>query len=371
MMLVAVVALALVVMTWVGYPLVAALVASGRPPLSFGAPPHASDRAVTVVLATRESPRVVVDRVHDLLASTQPRHLLDVVVAVDAASPYALADYGAVLPADVRVVAGDAPGGKATTLNAGVRAARTEILVFADSAQRFAPAAIPELAHFLSNCDLGAVSGAYQTQDATGSPLLRGFWWLETRIRRAEARIHSLVAVTGAIYAIRKSLWRPLPPDLICDDLYVPLHVAAGGYRVGFCETAIASDVRTFDRRQEFSRKVRTLTGMLQVCGWCPWVLSPVANPLWLQFVFHKLLRLATPYLLLVGLSAGGWVLAQRGLGAELAIALSLLGIAVFAGPGAWAISLQAAPIVATFNAIRGRWSVWSMPAGQERPIPH
>ncbi len=369
MTILAVTALALVALTWVGYPLLATLVASGRPAPRYGAP-HPADRAVTVVLATRETPRLVADRVQDLLASAQPRHLLDVVVAVDVTSPYALADYGAILPDGVQLVAGDAPGGKSATLNAGVRAAATEILVFADSGQRFAPAAIPELVHCLSDSDFGAVSGAYQSQDATGSPVLRAFWWLETRIRRAEARIHSLVGVTRAIYALRKSLWSPLPPELICDDLYVPLHVAARGYRVGFCETAIASDVRAFDRRQEFSRKVRTLTGMLQVCRWCPWVLSPVANPLWMQFVFHKLLRLATPYLLLVGLGAGGWALAQRGFGTEVAVVLSLLGIAVFAGPGAWAISLHAAPIVATFNAIRGRWSVWGLPAGQERSTP-
>jgi cellulose synthase/poly-beta-1,6-N-acetylglucosamine synthase-like glycosyltransferase len=362
-------ALALVALTWAGYPLIATLIASRRPPPTRGTAPHPAPRAVTVVLATRDLPAVVVERVRDLRGGHQPEQLLDIVVAVDVASPYAAADYGAVLPAAVRVVPGDEPGGKAATLNAGVRAAQTEILVFADSGQRFAPAAIPELVHFLSNCDFGAVSGAYETRHDSASPVLRAFWWLETRIRRAEARIHSLVAVTGAIYAMHKSLWRPLPAALICDDLYVPLHVAARGFRVGYCETAIAWDARAFDRRQEFSRKVRTLTGMLQVCRWCPWVLSPRANPLWLQFVFHKLLRLATPYLILVGLGAASWALAARGFWPELAVALSLAGVAALAGPGAWALSLQAAPIVATFNAIRGRWSVWSVP-NQERAIP-
>ena len=379
----AIAALALVALTWVGYPLIAALVSRRRPPPRDRTATRPVARAVSVVLATRDTPAAVAARVSDLLTTTHPRELLEIVVAVDATVASGLADYAALLPNTVRVVPGDPPGGKAVTLNAGVRAATSGLVIFADSGQSFDPEAIPQLVTFLANGTFGAVSGAYRAAEAGQSPLLRAFWWLETRIRRAEAHLDSLVAVTGAIYAIRRSLWRPLPPGLICDDLYVPLHVAASGYRVGFCEAALASDPRTFDRRQEFSRKVRTLTGMLQMCRWCPWILSPVQNPVWIQFVCHKLLRLATPYLLLVALAglarvgegagrsaalwpAGAWVLAAAALAAILRPAaarriLHQLG---------WALSLQAAPLVATLNAVRGRWDVWRPAAPPPTPLP-
>jgi hypothetical protein len=45
----------------------------------------------------------------------------------------------------VTVVAGDAAGGKAANLNAAVRQAHNELLVFADTAQRFQADAIPAL----------------------------------------------------------------------------------------------------------------------------------------------------------------------------------------------------------------------------------
>jgi len=363
-----VVALGLVGIAWVGYPVVATALSWLRPSGDPG--PGRVPRPVTVVLATREAPSVVAARVNDVYATVFPRELLEVVVAVDAAVSRHLADYRDVLPDTVRVVAGDPPGGKAVTLNAGVRTATSEIVIFADSGQRFDPGAIPLLASFLANEAFGAVSGAYRTRPAsTESPLLRAFWWLETRIRRAEARLHSLVAVTGAIYAIRRKLWRPLPPNLICDDLYVPLHVAAGGLRVGFCETAVASDARSFDRQQEFSRKVRTLTGLLQVCCWYPWVLSPTRNRLWGQFVCHKLLRLATPYLLAAALVGLAWTEAGRAaLWPVGAAGIAVLGVIAFVRPAAarrilhqaaWALWLQAAPIAATLNAVRGRWDVW------------
>ncbi len=369
MTLLTVMALALIAIAWVGYPLVATLLSWRRP--RTGSARHATRRSVSAVVATRDPPAVVAARVEDVLSAAYPRELLEVVVAVDATVCSDLLDYIALLPPTVRVVAGDPPGGKAVTLNAGVRAATSEIVVFADAAQRFDADAIPALVNFLADHEaFGAVSGAYRTRLVSEAWVLRVFWALETQIRRAEARLHSLVAVTGAIYAIRRHLWRPLPAGLICDDLYVPLQVAASGFRVGFCEAALASDPRTFDQRQEFSRKVRTLTGLLQVCRWYPWVLSPWRNSVWLQFVCHKLLRLATPYLTLAALVglAPIWVSRAADLWPVSVAVLVLWASAAITGPPAaqrvlkratWLIWLQAAPIVATLNAIRGRWDVW------------
>jgi cellulose synthase/poly-beta-1,6-N-acetylglucosamine synthase-like glycosyltransferase len=376
----AVVALGLVAIAWVGYPVVATLLSWLR--RRSGSSRDPTVRRVSVVVATRDAPAVVAARVDDLLSTAYPQDLLEIVVAVDVGGPYDHSDYVALLPRTVRLVVGDPPGGKAVTLNAGVRAATSTIVVFADSAQRFDPDAIPTLMGFLAtHAECGAVSGAYRTRPAAVAWPLRAFWALETQIRRAEARLGGLVAVTGAIYAIRRALWRPLPPGLICDDLYVPLHMAARGFRVGFCEAARASDPRTFDSGQEFSRKVRTLTGLLQVCRWCPWVLVPWRNPVWLQFVCHKLLRLATPYLLLVaciGL-APAWPSRAPDLWPAGA-ALALLAVAAIARPTATrrvlsratsVIWLQAAPIVATLNAIRGRWDVWqhAAPAGANASV--
>jgi hypothetical protein len=178
--------------------------------------------------------------------------------------------------------------------------------------------------------------------------------------------------VTGCNFALRRELWRPLPAGLLCDDLLIPLDVAMSGRRVAFCEKAMAMDPRRFSRQQEFTRKVRTLTGMLQVCAWRPAVLSPLRNPVWVQFVCHKLLRLATPYLLIIGTIAAsaaaasilGWnVLAD----ALVAVVLTSLILAILRPLAArrlvkhaiWSLSLLASPIFAGANAVRGRWDVW------------
>ncbi len=367
---VSLVALGILVVGWIGYPAVMAALArwrSGRHARATSWSP-----SVSVVIATRDDPSVVAARVENLEATAYPADRVEVVVAIDSRAERPIEAYANAVGSRARVVQGDPPGGKATTLNAGARAATGDIIVFADSHQVFAPDAIPALVHFLGDERFGAVTGALTMDLQSGEhTVLDWLWRYEVMIRRAEAAVHSIVAVTGAIYAIRRVLWRPLPAGLICDDLLIPLHVAMSGSRVGFAENALAHDPRRFTREQEFHRKVRTLTGMLQLCAWEPVVLVPWRNPIWGQFVCHKLLRIATPFLVIavflgllalaVGMFGRALWFALAGFAGAAALATVfwprwMRGMAQHAG---WVIRLQAAPLAAWANAVQGRWDVW------------
>jgi cellulose synthase/poly-beta-1,6-N-acetylglucosamine synthase-like glycosyltransferase len=363
---------------WGAYPLVLAALSRLRPPVQSVPAPLP---AVAVVIATREQPDAVARRIANVRGGTYPDALLDVVVSLDRLAPAPAERYQAAIGAGARVVADAAAPGKAAALNAGLAAARGEIVVFTDTAQSFDAGTIGALARFLAERrEFGAVSGRLRLPDesARGS-LIGAFWRYELMLRRLESRVHSIVAVTGATYAMRRELWRPLPHALICDDLYVPLWIARRGRRVGHCGEATAFDARRFTADQELSRKTRTLTGMLQLCAWEPWILLPGVNRLWLQFVCHKLLRLATPFLLLIlgaalafHLAGRGWLLPIVGLGMAvgaggallLAVAAPTLGRAL-ARRALMALKLLATPFAAVGNALRGNWDVWQ-PARRE-----
>jgi hypothetical protein len=171
---------------------------------------------------------------------------------------------------------------------------------------------------------------------------------------------------------MRRENSRPLPQGVLCDDLYIPLELVLRGYRIGFLRDAQAIDERRFDSRKEYQRKVRTLTGVLQVCAWMPAVLVPIRNPIWLQFIFHKLLRLLTPYLVLAAALAllfSGLLQWEAGTGNS-ALLLPFL-LALGAGLIAWiasrrtralvamALAMQFAVVRATWNGLRGDWNVW------------
>ena len=370
MVLISVVALVILLIGWVGYPVIINLLARWRPPIGGG--PGSATPKVSVVVATRDDPIVVARRAQNILETEYRLDCLELIVAVDAGSSWPVEKYRKALQEDVVVVPGDDSGGKASALNAGVRAAGGEMVVFADSHQSFAPDTIPLLVQYLGDRRFGAVSGTLALDREHYGRTVLGLWWeFELFLRRSEAAIHSLVGVTGAVYCIRRSLWTPLPRDLICDDLFVPLNLAMHGQRVGHCEAAHAFDPRKLGRHEEFRRRVRTLTGILQLCAWYPSILVPWRNPVWAQFVCHKLLRVATPYLVLlvvVGLipwlarTPGTWLAT-----ASLVLLIVSLGLFIVAPSKArklgsqvlWAARLHGAPVKASFNALRGRWDVW------------
>lgn len=351
--------------TWILYPLVIGLLAAARRPDRPARWPELP--RVTAILAAREPAAVIESRVRNWLASDYAGPL-DVVVAHEPGHPWAV-------PADiaprVRVVAGDAPGGKCANLNAGVRAADGEVLVLGDAHQSFAPAAITALVSALGDPTLGAVSGQLEIPGDRAGIVLRAYWAYEKRLRRDEARLQSAIGVSGSIYAMRASLWEPLPPGLILDDVHLPMRLVLAGHRVGFEPTAVATETRTVNTSQEYRRKVRTLTGNLQLIAWMPAILLPVRNPVWLQFVLHKLARLVTPYALLAVIASLAWTAAPflwPLSGAELAVAVFLgAWLALSTDPvakrlrGALAqfAALQAATVMALANATRGRWNVW------------
>jgi cellulose synthase/poly-beta-1,6-N-acetylglucosamine synthase-like glycosyltransferase len=233
-------------------------------------------------------------------------------------------------------------GGKPRALNAGVAAARHEILVFADARQTFAPDALPSLVAPFADPDVGAVTGELVLdceQGASASSIGDGlglYWRYEKWLRRRESEIWSTLGATGAMYAMRRSLWRPLPADTLVDDLLGPLRVVLGRRRV-----VCAPDARAFDRassngRAESARKIRTIAGNYQVLWHEPWLLMPIVNPVWVQFVSHKLgARLLAPYAL-IALYASSVALAETEGGLYAVAAIGQTAFYALAIYGAW-----------------------------------
>ena len=327
-------------------------------------------RRASVIIATRDAPTDVAIRTANVLASDYPAEQLEIVVGCDAGGAWRPEQFHGE-DARIHVVRGDAPGGKAATLNAAVAAASGDVLVFTDTAQRFAPDTVALLVRALDDRTFGAVSGALHTGGEGRSGLADLYWRFEKWIRLQEARVHSTVGVTGAVYAMRRDCWRPLPAGVILDDVYGPMDLVLRGHRVGFLPDAVAYDDRRFAPAQEFRRKARTLTGVVQLCAWLPGVLVPGRNPVFLQFLFHKLLRLLTPYLIAVGgVAAAVWlasvlVSAPAAVGIVVLSAIAVAALVVVANRRLregvkMAVAMQAAVVRATVNGLRGEWDVWS-----------
>jgi cellulose synthase/poly-beta-1,6-N-acetylglucosamine synthase-like glycosyltransferase len=370
---------------YIGYPALLAAWAWMRPkppsiPNPLGRP------AVSIILAVRnEGPRLAA-RLDNLLELDYPADRRQIIVVSDGSTDGTLAvldRYRSVV--DVVAIAA---GGKAQALNAGVKRARHELLVFADARQRFSPDAVIELTAPFADPAIGAVSGelvfdgepagrrlsidrrshppqptgpqgvaaagtpspmtssvpclaidrrATERRRKTQSTIADGigvYWRFEKWMRQHESVVGSTLGTTGAIYAMRRALWKPLPADTILDDVVAPMRCVLAGYRVVFNPRARAFDRPAADAQAESRRKIRTLAGNYQLLCREPRLLLPWCNAVWFQYASHKLARLVVPYAL-IALMASNIALADR----SAVYAFALAGQCAFyllAGYGAW-----------------------------------
>ena len=223
--------------------------------------------------------------------------------------------------------------GKASGLNAGVALATGDIVVFADARQRFDVAAVEKLVGPMrADPAIGAVSGSLEIESSSSgaSVGMDLYWKLEKGIRNEEAKWDSVIGCTGAIYALRRELYQPIPEDTLIDDVIIPMHVLTTGARIAFVPDAKAYDPQTLATGHEKHRKVRTLAGNYQMLFRYPQWLLPTSNRCWWQLISHKYLRLAGPWLL-VAILVSSLLLAMVSLfysiAAGLQIACYLAGI--------------------------------------------
>lgn len=254
---------------------------------------------VTVVMAVHNGESMIRKKLETLLGLDYPAELVDIIVVSDGSTDRTEDIVREFAGQRVRLVV--APrGGKAAALNHGLAAATGEIIFFTDVRQPLEPACLRHLVANFADPTVGAVTGEMV--------LLRGddgeqadmdlYWRYEIWARKRHSEIDSLFNTTGCIYAMRRSLTAPLPPDTLTDDAVMPLRAFFQGYRVIFDPAAIAYDYPAV-AGTEFQRRFRTLAGLWQVHARFPELFTS-RNRMRFHFLSHKLTRLTLPWMLLL-----------------------------------------------------------------------
>ena len=308
---------ALIVYTIAGYPLLLGWMARRNPhPVEKR---QDVSRNVSVIVAVYNGENFIGDKLESILHQSYPADRLQVLVVSDGSTDQTDAIALSFAARGVELLRVPR-GGKPAALNAAVARATGEILVLTDVRQILDPATVTRLIACFADRSVGAVSGDLVVRSGDREERNVGFYWrYESWIRKQLAAVDSMIGATGPLYAVRKDLFRSMPPETLLDDMYIPLGAFFQGYRLVLEEQAKAYDYPT-NISTEFRRKVRTLAGNYQIVWQFPILLTP-RNRMLFHYLSYKLARLVLPWLFLALLAisfALPWPFSALAVGAQL-----------------------------------------------------
>ncbi len=264
--------------------------------------------SVSVIVAVYNEEGIIERKLKNLFDLDYPASLLEIIVSSDGSTDQTEAKVGRWQEQhsngpSLLLQTAPAHVGKAAALNRAVAHARGEILVFADARQWLDRQAVAALVANFADDRIGAVSGELILMDRPGGDGAAGmglYWRYEKWLRKMESDVDSMLGATGAIYAVRKGLYDPIPAETILDDVLIPMQAVFKGYRTVFEPKALAYDFVTRRTENEFTRKVRTLSGNYQLLWQIGALWSWRRNRIFFQYFSHKVARLVVPFMLML-----------------------------------------------------------------------
>jgi cellulose synthase/poly-beta-1,6-N-acetylglucosamine synthase-like glycosyltransferase len=295
---------ALLVYSYFLYPVLVGILAK-----RFGVPVTGDNvlRRVTVIVTAYNEANCIRAKLDNLAGLEYPSDLIQILVVSDGStdSTEEIAASYEVRP--VRVLRIDGRQGKTACQNAAALAADGEILVFTDATTQLQPDAIRAMVRNFADPQVGCVGGRLKyvsdVDNMTGSGG-EAYWSYEIRLRMGESSLGSLIGVSGCLYAVRKSAYRPIDPGLI-SDFAIAMRIQELGLRTVLAPDACCYETTLEDGTRELSMRVRVGVRSLNALVHERRFLNPLKYGLFAwQLWSHKVLRYASPFLWIGALAA-------------------------------------------------------------------
>ena len=306
-------AFAVLAYQYVGYPLLLAALAALRGRSTTASYARDEDLpSVTLVISAYNEAEVLDGKIRNALAQDYPKDRFEIVVASDGSSD-ATNEIARSYAADGVVLHEYAVNrGKNLTLNDTLPRARGDVIVFTDANGMYQKEAIRTLVQGFADPRVGSVCGELIYKNFNDNPIAEGYnryWELDQMQKRLESRLGCLLGANGSIFALRKSLCRPIPND-VCNDMVQPIWVAAAGHLCLYEPRALSFEAGSRNLNDELKRRSRIIgRGIRGIAAVWPDIARQRAWLVGLELLSRKGLRYLTPLwfaMLLVGSGLAG-----------------------------------------------------------------
>jgi cellulose synthase/poly-beta-1,6-N-acetylglucosamine synthase-like glycosyltransferase len=378
MSLVLLAAVALLAYIYAGYPLLLRVLVWVR-----GARPIARKDitpSVTLVISAYNEAEVIRAKIENSLALDYPPEALGIAVISDASSDCTDEIVREYAHRGVALYRQDERVGKTAGLNATLPRLSSEVVVFSDANSMYEPDALRKLVRNFADPKVGCVTGEARYLPGGEAAADRGervYWDYEIQVKRLETALGSMVGGDGAIYAIRRHLWRQLPENAI-NDFLNPLQIVVAGWRGVYEPEAVCFEETAGTVKAEYRRRIRIVSRSWRAVFQARGALNPFRMGLFTWcLVSHKMMRWSSGFIALAAVGAtvnltldalGRWSLAAAGI-----VALAALVLAATSRGRRYASvllyfgAINAASAVGLVKGSFGRVSgVWSTPRASD-----
>lgn len=258
---------------------------------------------ISVIVPAHNEEAAIEAKLRNLLASHIPAEQIEILVGSDGSSDRTEEIVRQFETKGVALVSFPQQHGKSAIQNGLVAVASGSFLVFTDADCLFSPDALPSLMEAFADPRVGLVTArpsfvnARETNITENETAYLGY---ETWLREKESESGILAMASGSLFAMRRSLWEPLPSEL-GDDFVLPLRVAKKGMLNVLDQRAVAVTRLTQNnagsmlqmKSRIISKDLRALTATCELLN--PIRHGALAIGLW----SHKLLRWLAPFFLI------------------------------------------------------------------------
>ena len=258
---------------------------------------------VTIIIAAYNEESCIKARVKNLLSLDYPQDKLTILIGSDGSQDNTAEILTSFDEENLKVHIFEENRGKMSVLNELVEQVNSDYIVFSDANTHFNKNTIELLVRHFDHDDIGAVCGELHLVDVdSGDNKDNIYWRYEQVLKFHEARLNALQGANGAIYAIRKELFIPLPANTIVDDFQIAMNVAKQGSRLVYDPEAIAIEEIAPNLHTEEGRRVRIGLGNYQALFAMTWALNPLLGWRFIAYISHKVCRWFVPHLMLITL---------------------------------------------------------------------
>ncbi|UII19183.1 glycosyltransferase family 2 protein [Fulvivirga ligni] len=260
---------------------------------------------ITHVIAAYNEEDFIREKISNSLNLDYPKDKLQVIIVTDGSNDKTM-DIIKEYP-EIEHYHEDSRNGKIAAVNRMIPYIKSSITVFSDANTLLNDEAYKNIVRHFSAEKVGLVAGEKRvmSKDKDGAAASgEGFYWkYESKLKKWDSELHSVVGAAGELFAIRTELFKPVDTNIVIEDFYISLSLAMQGYKVVYEPDAYAMESGSASVGEELKRKIRIAAGGIQAIVKLKGLLNFFKyGVLSFQYISHRVLRwtLAPLCLLLV-----------------------------------------------------------------------